>query len=45
MLRVVECRFFAGLSEQEIAGVLDVSATTVQRLWRRARTWLRAEMS
>lgn len=45
MLKVVECRFFAGLSEQEIAEVLDVSATTVQRLWRRARAWLRAEMS
>lgn len=45
MLRVVECRFFSGLSEQEIADALDVSPTTVQRLWRRARALLRAQMS
>lgn len=37
---IVEYRFFAGMSEEEIAGSLDVSVRTVQRDWRRARAWL-----
>lgn len=44
MLRVVECRYFAGLSEQETADSLDVSVRTVQRAWKRARAWLKEEM-
>jgi len=38
--RVVECRFFAGMSEQEIAEVLDVNPRTVRRDWVKARAWL-----
>jgi RNA polymerase sigma factor (TIGR02999 family) len=38
--RVVECRFFGGLTEAETAEVLHVSAQTVRRDWRRASTWL-----
>lgn len=43
--RVAECRLFAGLSEQETAGALDVSVRTVQRDWQRARAWLQQELS
>ncbi len=38
--RVVECRFFGGLSEQETAEALGISLRTVQREWLRARAWL-----
>ena len=38
--RVVECRFFAGMTDEEIAEVLGVSARTVQREWVKARAWL-----
>lgn len=37
---VVECRFYAGLSVEETASALDVSAPTVKRDWRTARAWL-----
>lgn len=37
---VVECRFFAGLSVEETAAALDVSAPTVKRDWRMARAFL-----
>jgi RNA polymerase sigma-70 factor (ECF subfamily) len=37
---VVEMRFFGGLSEDEIAEVLQVSSMTVKRDWRFARAWL-----
>jgi RNA polymerase sigma factor (TIGR02999 family) len=39
--RVVECRFFAGYSEEETAEALSVSARTVERDWVKAREWLR----
>ncbi len=39
--RVVECRFFAGYSEEETAEALAVSARTVERDWVKAREWLR----
>ncbi|AHG89669.1 RNA polymerase sigma factor [Gemmatirosa kalamazoonensis] len=42
--RIVECRFFGGLSEDETAAVLGVSARTVNRDWRRARAWLEAAL-
>jgi RNA polymerase sigma-70 factor (ECF subfamily) len=42
--KVVELRFFGGLSVQETAGVLRVSEQTVLRDWRLARTWLEREM-
>lgn len=38
--RVVELRFFAGLSVEEVAHVLDVSKGTVEGDWRFARAWL-----
>lgn len=40
LTHVVECRFFAGYSEEETAEVLGVSARTVRRDWTRARAWL-----
>jgi RNA polymerase sigma factor (TIGR02999 family) len=42
--RVVELRFFAGLTENEAAEVLKVSVETVRRDWRLARAWLLREM-
>jgi len=42
--RVVECRYFAGLSIEETAQALDCSPITVKRAWRAARSWLRREM-
>ena len=42
--RVVECRIFAGLSNEEIAALLDVSRPTVDRDWRAARAWLATEL-
>jgi RNA polymerase sigma factor (TIGR02999 family) len=38
--QVVEYRFFGGMTEREIADVLDVSTRTVQRDWAKARAWL-----
>lgn len=43
--RVVELRYFGGLTEEEIAELLGVSAKTVKRDWRMARNWLYAELS
>jgi RNA polymerase sigma-70 factor, ECF subfamily len=42
--RVVECRFFGGLTEDETAEALDVSARTVKRDWAKARGWLFQEL-
>jgi RNA polymerase sigma-70 factor, ECF subfamily len=41
---VVECRFFAGMEEREIAEALGVSVRTVRRDWVRARAWLYREL-
>ncbi len=38
--RIVELRFFGGLSIKEIAVVLDISETTVSRKWNTAKLWL-----
>jgi RNA polymerase sigma factor (TIGR02999 family) len=43
--RVVELRFFGGLSSEETASVLEVSADTVRRDWKVARAWLLRELS
>jgi RNA polymerase sigma-70 factor, ECF subfamily len=43
--KVVEMRYFAGLSEGEIAGVLGISERTVKRDWNMARAWMRKELS
>jgi RNA polymerase sigma factor (TIGR02999 family) len=42
--RVVECRFFASLSVEETARVLDLSPATVKRDWVAARAWLNREL-
>ena len=42
--RVVELRFFGGLSVEETASVLKVSPDTVMRDWRLAKAWLQGEM-
>jgi len=44
LARVVECRYFAGYSEQETAEALGTSLRTVQRDWMRARAWLREDL-
>ncbi len=41
---LVECRFFAGLEGREIAEVLDISESTVDRDWRAAKAWLSLRM-
>jgi RNA polymerase sigma factor (TIGR02999 family) len=38
--QVVECRFFGGMEDQEIAAALGVSERTVHRDWVKARAWL-----
>jgi RNA polymerase sigma factor (TIGR02999 family) len=43
--KIVEMKFFGGLSAAEIAGVLNISLATVERKWATARIWLRREMS
>jgi RNA polymerase sigma factor (TIGR02999 family) len=43
--RVVEMRFFGGLSDEEIAEVLGVTTRTVLRDWKKARLWLYRELS
>jgi RNA polymerase sigma factor (TIGR02999 family) len=42
--RVVECRFFAGMSIEETAAALDISAASVKRDWALARAWLNREL-
>ena len=42
--RVIELRFFGGLSVEETATVLNVSPATVMRDWRLAKVWLQREM-
>ena len=41
LAQVIECRFFAGLTEEETASVLGVATRTVGRDWKTARAWLR----
>ena len=45
LTQVVECRIFAGYSEEETALALGVSLRSVQRWWMRAKAWLAEEMS
>jgi len=43
--RVVELRYFGGLSLEETASLLDISPTTVKREWRIAKAWLYRRLS
>ena len=43
--RVVELRYFGGLTIEETAEVLGLSSATVEREWSLARAWLRRELS
>jgi RNA polymerase sigma factor (TIGR02999 family) len=43
--KVVELRFFGGLSENETAGALDISLATLKRDWDFARTWLASQLT
>lgn len=45
LVQVVECRYFTGMTEEETASALETSLSTVQRDWKRARAWLREEMT
>ena len=45
LLRVVECRFFAGLTTDETAEALEMSNRTVERCWRDAKDKLRKVLS
>lgn len=42
--RLIELRFFAGLSFEELVRALGISESTIRREWRMARAWLRADM-
>ena len=42
--RVVECRFFGGMTEDETAEVLGISVRTAKRDWAKARSWLYTEL-
>lgn len=43
--KIIEMRFFAGMTEEEIADVLGISTRTVKRDWRMAKAWLFHELS
>ena len=43
--RIVELRFFAGLTVEETAEVVAISTATVKREWRTARAWLKREIA
>jgi DNA-directed RNA polymerase specialized sigma24 family protein len=43
--RVVELRYFGGLTEEKIANVLDISARTARRDWEFATVWLARELA
>jgi RNA polymerase sigma factor (sigma-70 family) len=45
LARVVELRFFGGLTTKETAEVLEISTATVEREWATARGWLRRELT
>jgi RNA polymerase sigma factor (TIGR02999 family) len=44
LAHIVECRFFAGMTEEETAIALELPLRTVQREWTRARAWLLREL-
>ena len=44
-VRIVEMRYFAGLTMEEIAHVLGLSLSAVEKDWRMARNWLKRELA
>ncbi|MGE0639934.1 MAG: ECF-type sigma factor [Thermoanaerobaculia bacterium] len=44
LCRLVECRFYAGMTEEETAEALGISDRTVRRDWLRARAWLKEHL-
>lgn len=45
LVRVIDCRFFAGYSQVETADILGIDERTVRRDWNRARAWLLVRMT
>jgi RNA polymerase sigma factor (TIGR02999 family) len=45
LVRIVECRFYAGFTAEETSTALGISSRTVERDWRRARAWLRQALT
>jgi RNA polymerase sigma factor (TIGR02999 family) len=45
LAKIVEFRFFAGLTEEEVGEVLGISVRTVKREWKVAKAWLHADLS
>jgi RNA polymerase sigma factor (TIGR02999 family) len=45
LARIVEMRFFGGLSVEDTATVLEISPATVKREWATARAWLNRELT
>ena len=45
LAKIVELHFFTGLTFEEVAGVMDMSVSTVKRRWREARALLRRELA
>jgi RNA polymerase sigma factor (TIGR02999 family) len=45
LAKVVECRFFGGLTEEEVAAALDITVRTVRRDWVKARVMLRLALA
>lgn len=43
--RIVELRFFGGMTVEEIAEALEISPSTVKLDWQKARAWLHRELS
>ena len=44
LARVVECRYFGGLTNEETARTLGVASKTVERDWKKARAWLKCRL-
>ena len=44
-VRIVELRYFGGMTMEEVAHVLDVSLSTVEKDWRMAKLWLQRELA
>jgi RNA polymerase sigma factor (TIGR02999 family) len=45
LARLVECRFFGGMTDEDVAKALGVTDRTIRRDWIKARTWLHAQLA